>query len=650
MTETVADLGHDAEPGRREAWLVHVALGLVSVLALGHLLLGAVSPPSIHESALGAVALGAAVGWGLRLVLAVAAALCFVLCPGALLRRWTARSGLFGNTALLWVPGFVYLMAVGVIAWLLESRVSPQAVSTVLLAPIPVLVLAALVSRDRRHTRLHRGEPAVIGVMLLLLAIGVGMSTWSEGVPGELYAGTISRNLQSDSRPDSRIPYNVVMLIAHGDTPYGAKSKSYYLPYNFYSRGPIAGLATAPVLFGGGAQPPRSQPDNAWEPFDAQGFAIYRIVLMLLASTIVLVAYGLLRRFLAARVAWAGAVLVALSPFVVHEVYFTWPKLLAASLGLAAVVAVLARRPLVGGLLLGLAYLAHPSGLVAVPAVVLGWAIFLWRGAPGLGPAAAPVGRWLRCWARDTAWLGVGLVAVYVAWNLANLGHTMDYFSGYVLAANGKQGVPIGLWTTYRLHSLADTLVPFQTFLADRHSVWMNSFYGPSPNIVRFSASYWLTLPFAFGLLYFPAYLWGLARCARRAPLLVTATLLVPFLAFTVYWGVTDVGMLREGLHFAVVGSLLAAFVGHSLLSPSRMLRALVRWTATARVVEVLFMMLAPTLVTSGGSVSHLFLPTDLLAFTLMIGGTLALAALTWRAFDPARFVSRRTVVPVTAG
>jgi hypothetical protein len=628
---------------------VRVALGVVSVLALGHLVVGAVAPPTIHNTVPTAVDLGASLGWTLRLVLATAAAVAFVFFPGILLRRWTSTSAVFGNTALLWVPGFLYLVAVGVVAWLLESAVSPQAVSTVLLAPIPLLVLGALLLPDSPSTRLHAGEPLAIGIALLLLAIGIGISTWSEGVPGELYPGTISRTLQADNRSDSRVPYNTVMLVAHGDTPYGRTGKSYYAPYNFYARGPVAGLAAAPVLLAGGAQPPRALPDNPWEPLDAQGFAIYRIVLMLLGATVVLGAYGLLRRFLAARVALAGALLVALSPFVVHEVYFTWPKLLAASLGLTAAVAVLGRRPLVGGLLIGLAYVAHPSGLVVLPAVVLGWGVLVWRGAPGLGmpPTGTTAGDRLRRIVGDTLWLGAGVVAVYAAWSLANAGHTVSYFTSYVAEANGKQGESVGVWLRFRLHSLADTLVPFRTYATDRHSVWLNSFYGPSPNIVRFSASYWLTLPFAVGLLYFPVYLWGLGRFARRAPLLVVATLVVPFLGFTAYWGVTDVGMLHEGLHAVVVGSLLVAFVGQALLGASGRLRAVVRWCATARVVEVLFMVLAPTLVVSGASVSHLFLPTDVLAFVLMVGGALALAALTWRVLDPAAL--EPTPVPAAA-
>ena len=624
----------------RKALAVRLALGVVSVLALGHLALGAIGPPSAHSVTLNAVALGASIGWTLRLTLAAAAASCFVFCPGILLRRWTPSSGLLENAALLWIPGFLYLVATGVVAWLLEFAVSPQIVSAVLLAPIPLVVLGSLLRPDRDRVRLQPGEPLAIGLVLLLLAIGIGQATWSEAVPGQLYPATISRTLEANPRPDSRISYNTVMLVAHGDQPYGKIGTSYYAPYNFYARGPIAGLAAAPVVLGGGAKPPRTLPDQPWEPFDAQGFATYRIVLMLLGATIVLAAYGLLRRFFAVRVALAGAVLVAMTPFVIHEVYYTWPKLLAASLGVTAVVAVLIRRPLLSGLLLGFAYLAHPSGLIALPVVVLGWGLLLWRGAPGLGldPMTLRPGQWLSTWFRDLLWLGAGVLAIYAAWSIANAGHTVDYFASYVLQVNGKQPVPLGVWINSRVHSLANTLIPFRLYLVDRHDPSINSYYtGVSPNIIRFSTSYWLTLPFGVGLLYFPVYFYGLARFARRAALLFFVAVLVPFVGFTIYWGATTAGMLREGLHFVVVVSLLVAFVGHSVRSSTTTLRAVVRFCVTARVLEVLFMLIAPTVVSAGASVSHLFLPTDVLALALMTGGALVLAAVTWWAFDPAR-------------
>ncbi len=625
-------------------------LGVVSVLALGHLILGAIAPPSSHSVAVGALALGASTGWVVRLVLAAAAANCLVFCPGILLRRWTSNGSVLGNAALLWVPGFVYLVAVGVTAWVLHFAVSPQLVTSLLLAVVPMLVLASLLRPARTRIQLRAGEPLAIGLVLLLLAIGIGQAIWSEPVPGQLYAGTISRTLQADNRPDSRIPYITAQLVAHGDRPYGKVATGFYSPYNFYARGPIAGLAAAAVVLSGGAKPPTTLPEQTWEPFDVQGFATYRIVLMLLGATVVLSAYGLLRRFLSVRFAVAGAVLVAMSPFVVHETYFTWPKLLAASLGVTAAIAVVGRRPLVAGFLLGLAYLAHPSGLVALPAIALTWAFLLWRGAPGLGlPAVAVRGtHWFLTWARDLLWLGAGLLAVYGAWRLANAGHTIDYFSTYILAANGKQPVPLGVWGANRLHSLANTLLPFRLYLADPHDPFVNSIYGPSTNIIRFSASYWLTLPFAVGLLYFPVYLYGLARFTRRAALLFSAIVLIPFIGFTIYWGATTTGMLREGLHFVVVISLLVAFIGHSATEPSRKLRSIVRIGASVRVLEVLFMLVVPTVVTSGLSANHLFLPTDVLALGLMTGGALALAALTWWAFDPTRLAPRRGSDPST--
>ena len=96
-------------------------------------------------------------------------------------------------------------------------------------------------------------------------AIGIGRAAWSQGPEGELYGGTISRTLEADPRSDSRISYNVVMLVTHGDTPYGAIGTFYlHAPYNFYAHGPTPGLAAMPVVLGGGAAPPRAYPEQVW--------------------------------------------------------------------------------------------------------------------------------------------------------------------------------------------------------------------------------------------------------------------------------------------------------------------------------------------------------------------------------------------------
>src|SRR5262245_19059749 len=76
----------------------------------------------------------------------------------------------------------------------------------------------------------------------------------------------------------------------------------------------------------------------------------------------------------ATELALAGTAIYALSPFVVHEVYFTWTNQATVPLMLSALCLAMAGRPSLAGLLTGFAYLAHPSaafaGLAFVPLFV----------------------------------------------------------------------------------------------------------------------------------------------------------------------------------------------------------------------------------------------------------------------------------------
>src|SRR5579859_7486948 len=271
----------------RSASSKRVALRAVAVFALADLALGAVAPASPHSLAnLDSLSLTASAGWVLRLGLASAGALCFVLGPGFAVRRFVAPRSLLNNLAFVWVPGGLYLAAVGITAWLLAFAVDPQVVATALLAPVPLILLWSA-SRPEDGCPVRRDEWPVLLLVLCLLAIGVGRAAWSQGPVGELYGGTVSRTLDATNRPDSRIQYNVVLLVANGLAPYGEISTSLFAPYNFYARGPIPGLGAAPVVLAGGATPKiqlaghkitapaveAALAQNPWEPFDAQGFA-----------------------------------------------------------------------------------------------------------------------------------------------------------------------------------------------------------------------------------------------------------------------------------------------------------------------------------------------------------------------------------------
>lgn len=105
------------------------------------------------------------------------------------------------------------------------------------------------------------------------------------GPPGELYGGAMSRTLEVGQRSDSRISFHVVQLVAHGSSPYSDVGRSYFHPWSFSDRGPLAGLVAAPLVLISGASVPQTMPDQPWSPFDREGFAAYRLAMSALAVT-----------------------------------------------------------------------------------------------------------------------------------------------------------------------------------------------------------------------------------------------------------------------------------------------------------------------------------------------------------------------------
>jgi hypothetical protein len=81
----------------------------------------------------------------------------------------------------------------------------------------------------------------VLGLIGLALGIAIGRSLWSLSPPGELYGGTIYRTLEASDRPDSRISYHVVELVANGNSPFGRVAQSYFFPIPSRAAGPFRG-------------------------------------------------------------------------------------------------------------------------------------------------------------------------------------------------------------------------------------------------------------------------------------------------------------------------------------------------------------------------------------------------------------------------
>lgn len=552
----------------------------------------------------------------LRVASTAVLAVTLLLGPGIALRTrpTVPRLGL----GFLPIPGLALLAVTGGLAWALADAVSPRTFcSIVLIAALLCVLLSVL--RAGPGEILDREERRVLLVAGCVLGLAIARTLWSLGPSGELYAGTVSRTLEVGDRSDSRISFHVVQLVAHGTAPYSERGAAYFAPYTFSDRGPLPGLAAAPIVLASGGRPPIGFPDQAWAPFDPQGFMAYRLAMMAFAATAFLSLWTLTRRLAGGRAAYLALLLAATTPFLVHEVWFTWPKLLAASLVLLAATCVIAERPLLGGCLAGVGYLAHPMALLSLPALGL---LALW---PLLGAHLR------KPRIRHALLLAAGVAISLVAWRIANGSHyTQGEFVDYLTAADGQTHASLSAWLSSRLESLGNTLVPLYLFLFSGSDPRLNAVGGTSPGVIHFFFQYWNSLPFAVGILFFPMLLLSLWRAARRWPWAIVVGVLVPFVAFAVYWGSSNTGLPREGLQTWVLTlfAVVAVEQGHRHFAWLRSLPA--RTILALRSVEVLAVAMVPTLATRHRVVAGHFALTDVVAIVGMVALSAVLAALVW--------------------
>lgn len=538
----------------------------------------------------------------------------------------------------VFLPGLALLVATALICWLSAKTVSPEVTSVAILGPVSVFLLIVSVTSDLSGVVAH-DEVLAFGLVAVVLLVCVAKGMWSVGPSGELYGGTVSRTLEVGDRSDSRISFAVVQLIDHGLAPYSHTAKAYFSPYTFGSRGPLAGMASAPIVFLAGGHPPLDFPDQPWVPFDLEGFAAYRVMMEILALTSLLAAYTVARRFAKPPVALFLLILLATTPFIIHDVYFTWPKLLSATFVLLAADLLLYRRALLAGLSVGIGYLCHPEALFALPALLLLWAWLCSR-------REATTTRRSDTW-RGGFWIVAGLAMFVALWTLVNFGHRSQLatFFFYLVDAGGAGTAhSIVAWLLDRGVSVGSTLVPGFVALTQARNPAMNVVGGYSPTVVVFYMQYWTTLPFGVGLFFYPLLIAGIVRAARRDSRLVMSVVVLPFLIFAIYWGSFATGLLREGLHAWLIGVLLVAVWAWSRPPSLSWLRA---WWARAilasRGIEAFLMLVLPTILTRPALTTPGFAHTDEAALAVMLVGCAVLTWLGWQASTLLRDTSSST-------
>jgi len=550
-------------------------------------------------------------------ILCAACSLTCLLGPGIVLRSYLPR---LNSAVWLPLPGLVASALLGLFAWLGPDRYSPHKISRWGLALVVLLVGYSLLRRPLT-TLLSRAELKILAFILLLIGIAVAKSSYSIGPSGELYKGSISRTLEVGGNSDSRISYHVVQLVGLRQDAYGPLAETLFGVFSFSHRGPIAALAASPIVLSSRPNLPSSLPDTRWTLFDPQGFASYRIAMIVIAASSLFIVFGLAKLFLEDDWAILAFLCIAAAPFTIHELFFTWPKLLAASCVLLGVYNVLLRRFFWGGFAVGFGYLCHPSTLLFFPAVLA----ITFIGVDS--KAASPRAKLLRhsSFALLTC---AGLAVWLLFWWWLNRSHFhQDSFLAYFKYSGRYPFTPFN-WILSRLSSVAMTLVPFYSFIFHRLDVEALPPDHLSQPWVQFAHQYWATLPCAVGLLFYLPLLRLAVIGFSQAKAWMWLVIVQSFVFFVCYFGFPNTGLLREGLHTWFLGLMLFAVVmWRRHLAHSRAFWNFAAIALAFRGLEVLFVLVPFNSWSRGYALQPPYALSDFCSLVVLFAGA---AALSW--------------------
>ncbi len=569
----------------------------------------------------------------LLVILATAASIVVFICPGLVLRqRLLQFSGQYMPFIWVPVPGILLLALLGLAAWTGPHQLTPTLISTlglwVLVLYITYRFVRVPVSRFTSQL-----ERRVLLVLLVLLTIALARASYSLGPLGELFGGQISRTLEVGERSDSRFSYNVVQLVALRSAPFSPFAAKIYGDWNFSQRGPITGLAAAPIVVTSPIKIEASLPQQAWNVFDPEGYSAYRIAMIVMACFSLITVFGLAQLFLPDEWAFFAFLVAITAPFTVHEIYYTWPKLEAAAFVLLAAYLVLRSQYLLSGFILGIGYLVHPSALVWFPCLL---SLAILCAAP-VGERTTSVSRKIYLWGLRVFSISLGLGVWVVFWRLINGSHfSQGFFSTYFLMADNRT-LTVGNWIHSRFDSLVNTLVPLNLFIFHRAAPALHSISIPTPSttLIPFFFQYWNTLPFGAGIGFFFCLLVLVYLAFRRARAWLLLVFVIPFMFFAAYWGWSSLGLLREGLHAWFLGLMIfAVVIWKKYLAHSWRFWQIAKCTLSLRAFEILLMLLLPSTWSQHKVLQGQFAPTDVLALLTMFASTAGLGVYIFRVAD----------------
>jgi hypothetical protein len=502
----------------------------------------------------------------------------FLFLPGIAIRAWTRAFVL--PLALLPIPGFALASATGLAVWL----AGPSAAGGLAIAYKIAHVAFAVLVIARRAPPHGADERHALRIYWAVVVVVIVWSIVPLTVEKEFFAGTNARGRMVASPPDCVIPFYTACYFIN-DSDGGADPLRYFgHEWTATSRGPLSAwvvVAALTVFEFKPHEPPIIAP-NAW-PADREGHFLSRIAGIMTNALVVLGAFVVLQVFAPGRrdLLWFGLGWVALSPIVMINTAFLWPKMLATYFGLLAIAEVAGkRRSPEAALWLALSYLAHPVGvLIAAPVIV-------WNGMlAARGPMIFRVR--VDLFFGRSMWLGIWMIVFASPWLLFKfLEGKHDVFFRYPLGDGRgfEMAASVTSWITCRLDNIWYSLVPGTLWHSNLLVAWAG---GTLSMPAHWAMNCAKTLPFGVGIAMFVLLLrWMPVRRNGTLNAFRIWVLGGGFLLMVLVWGFSRDGLGRNCLEPLIVFAILAtAAVMPRVTIFARVLTALLALEAVALLV-----------------------------------------------------------------
>lgn len=484
--------------------------------------------------------------------------LIIVILPGL---AWkTVRNNL--SAAVVPLPGILILAIAGLAMWVLPAGWTAWVKHLLqsLYAILLIFIAFKYAHRVKPNTKVSDDNeyrtPALLFFLVFLQAVAIGINPLPiaqeigsyEQMPGRMIA----------SPPDHGIPFQTARYMNHRYDGI-QNSKEYFGDWTVTSRGPLVplGINSLFSLFNVDSEPsPHAEDMKSW-PTPSTGEDVARIYGWILNALVILGAFELLNRLKVSKsqrtlaLAW-----LSLSPLVIINTVYLWPKLLATYFFLLAIAAIIDRRNFIGGTLMGLAWLSHPVGALMVPAVGL---FVTFR-----EPLTWKISQYKDSFKSGTVFL-IGIVLSMLPWLLYkfHLGYS-DAFMSYVLAGGHgtDRAASVADWLYSRASNFWLTLSPGAFFYSKYMHEWL---YGALSDSLRWSIQYAKTLPgglglscfiLAYGALFSSPLTWLHANIRNYI-------LIAGFFVMIVFWGYSSDGLGRNSLE--PITALLIVFSAASM-------------------------------------------------------------------------------------